>query len=71
MDLLPVDVLKYTLYRPDIEEDKELVIDTDTLFKIVDSFVRSGSLDPADKELARYDRKNVTAFYLAADKLGW
>lgn len=71
MELLPVDILKYILYRPDIEEDKELVIDKDTLFKIVDEFVRTASLDPKDENLSRPDRKNATAFSLASDKLRW
>jgi len=71
MELLPEEILKYLLYRPDIEEDKELVIDKDTLFKIVDDFVKAASVDTEDKELARPDQKNATAFSLAADKLNW
>ena len=71
MELLPEDVLKYLLYRPDIEEDKELVIDKDSLFKIVEGFVKAASLDVGDENLARPDQKNATAFSLAADELKW
>jgi len=70
-ELLPEDVLKYLLYRPDIEEDKELVIDKDTLFNIVEGFVKAASLDAGDENLARPDQKNATAFSLAADDLKW
>ncbi len=71
LKLLPVEVIKYMLYKPDIQEDKELVIDKETLFKIFDDFKRASQLDKNDPEISRADRKRAIAFELCEVPRMW
>ncbi|MFP3950078.1 MAG: lysine--tRNA ligase [Candidatus Micrarchaeia archaeon] len=61
MDILPIPVLEYALLRPDIQEDKELVLNEKTLLSLVSDFEHASSLDP-DSDLARADRKKTVSY---------
>ncbi|MBN2122609.1 lysine--tRNA ligase [Candidatus Micrarchaeota archaeon] len=67
MELLPIPVLEYALLRPDIQEDKELVLDESTLLPLITDFEHAASLDQ-DSELARADRKKAVAYSLCGKK---
>ncbi len=69
MELLPIPVLEYALLRPDIQEDKELVLDEKTLLPLISDFEHAASLNP-ENELARADRKKAVAYSLSGEK-GW
>ncbi|MEW5996312.1 MAG: lysine--tRNA ligase [Candidatus Micrarchaeota archaeon] len=69
MQLLPLPVLEYALLRPDLQEDKELVLEEQTLFTLVSDFEYAASIDP-EKELERADRKKAVAYSLTQGK-GW
>jgi lysyl-tRNA synthetase class I len=67
MQVLPLPVLEYALLRPDLQEDKELVLDEQTLLTLVLDFEYSSSID-AEKELERADRKKAVAYSLTQGK---
>lgn len=67
MQLLPLSVLEYALLRPDLQEDKELVLDEQTLLTLVSDFEYAASIDP-EKELERADRKKAVAYSLTQGK---
>ena len=67
MELLPIPVLQYALLRPDIQEDKELVLEEKTLLPLISDFEHAASLDP-DSELERADRKKAISFSLTGGK---
>ena len=67
LDVLPIPVLEYALYRPDIQEDKELVLEERTLLPLISDFEHAASLDPSSS-LSRADRKKAISFSLAQGK---
>jgi lysyl-tRNA synthetase class 1 len=67
MQLLPIPVFEYALLRPDIQEDKELVLDEKTLLPLISDFEHAASLDP-NAELARADRKKSISYSLTETK---
>ena len=67
MQLLPLPVLEYALYRPDLQEDKELVLDEQSLYTLVSDFEYAGTID-AEKDLERADRKKAVAYLLTQGK---
>jgi lysyl-tRNA synthetase class 1 len=69
MELLPLPILEYALLRPDLQEDKELVLDERTLLALVSDFEYASSID-AEKDLERADRKKAVAYSLTQGK-GW
>lgn len=71
IELLPIPVIKYVLLKPDVEEDKEFVIDKDTLFKMLDDFKRASTINKDDAEISRADRKRAIAFELCNSKQIW
>lgn len=67
MELLPIPVLQYALLRPDIQEDKELVLEESTLLPLIADFEMVGNLDP-DSEMARPERKKLISYALTEGK---
>ena len=67
MQLLPLPVLEYALLRPDLQEDKELVLDEQSLLPLMSDFEHAASIDP-QKELERADRKKAVAYSLTQGK---
>ena len=67
MEILPIPVFEYALLRPDIQEDKELVLEEKTLLPLISDFEHAASLDP-DAELARADRKKSISYSLTGGK---
>lgn len=67
MQVLPLPVFEYALLRPDIQEDKELVLEEKTLLPLISDFEHAASLDP-DSELARADRKKAISYSLTGGK---
>jgi lysyl-tRNA synthetase class 1 len=69
MELLPIPVLQYALLKPDIQEDKELVLEEGTLLPLILDFEAIGNLDP-NSEMARPERKKLISYALTEGK-GW
>ena len=70
LELLPEEIIKYILLKSDVEQDKELVIDVETLMPILDEFRKIGQTDKAD-ELHRADNKKIIAYELCDAKKTW
>ncbi|MFH1222425.1 MAG: lysine--tRNA ligase [Candidatus Micrarchaeota archaeon] len=71
LTLAPVAVIKYVLLRPDVQEDKELVIDKDTLFVLLDDFKKASQLAKSSESMSRPDRKKAIAFELCDAGAVW
>ncbi|MEM3422295.1 MAG: lysine--tRNA ligase [Candidatus Bilamarchaeaceae archaeon] len=71
LELLPVELIKYILFRPDIDEDKELAITKETLFPLLDEFKYISSVDKTSKNITRADYKKAIAFELCEAKTIW
>jgi lysyl-tRNA synthetase, class I len=67
MELLPLPVFEYALLRPDIQEDKELVLEEKSLLPLISDFEHAASLD-LDSELARADRKKAISYSLTGGR---
>ena len=67
MELVPIPVLEYALLRPDIQEDKELVLDEKTLLPLLADFEHAAALD-ASGELPRADYKKAISYSLTEGK---
>ncbi|MGC8924039.1 MAG: lysine--tRNA ligase [Candidatus Micrarchaeia archaeon] len=64
LELLPVEIIKYMLFKPDVQEDKELAIDKETLFAILDDYKHAAEVSLAGEAGIRADRKRAIAFGL-------
>lgn len=72
LELAPPELIKYVLFRPDIQEDKELVIDKETLFPLLDEFGRIGGMhEEGDVVSSRADHKKIIAYELCNVKNIW
>jgi len=77
LTLAPPELIKYILFKPDIQEDKELVIDKETLFPILEEFRRisqareGGGTGEQVQAMSRADHKKIIAFELCNVKKIW
>lgn len=70
--LAPVELIKYMLLKPDVQEDKELVIDKETLFPLLDDYKRAFEAAAQESEgMHRADHKKAIAFKLCSAKYVW
>ena len=68
LELAPPALIKYILFRPDLQEDKELVIDKETLFPLLEEFRRISQLKEGT---SRADHKKMIAYELCNVKKMW
>ncbi|NYZ77089.1 lysine--tRNA ligase [Candidatus Micrarchaeota archaeon] len=71
LTLAPPELIKYVLFRPDVQEDKELVMDKETLFPLLDEFRRVSQMRETQDVSNRADRKKLIAFELCEVKKIW
>ena len=72
LELAPTELIKYILFRPDLQEDKELVINKKTLFPLLDEFRRISQMRDSDEGASsRADHKKIIAFELCNVKKMW
>src|SRR4030095_3756872 len=70
--LVPPEIIKYILVKPDLEENVDINPTAESMLKTMDDFQHAAELATKDKEtLNRHERKSVIAFELSADKLMW
>lgn len=70
--ILPPEVIKYKLVKPDLEENVDINPTPDRLLRLMDEFMQAAELSKQDKEkMSRHERKMAIAFELSADKLNW
>jgi lysyl-tRNA synthetase class 1 len=75
-ELLPPEIIKYLLLRPDIDENIDIDPTPQNLLRAVDDFSSAAELGeklntPGSTELTRADRKRALAASLSTEKLMW
>jgi len=68
--LVPPEILKYILIKPDLEENVDINPTPENLLKTMEDFQLASQLK-SKPELSRHERKMVIAFELSTDKLNW
>jgi len=71
LELIPPELIKYTLFRPDIQENKDVDPTGYNLMRQFDDYMHASSLNISSKELSRADRKKAIAFSLSTEKMRW
>ena len=70
--LIPPEILKYLLLRPDLEENIDINPTPENLLKAYEEFQQAAELAKGDIEaLNRSERKKAIAFTLSTDKQHW
>ncbi|MGV8084670.1 MAG: lysine--tRNA ligase [Candidatus Bilamarchaeum sp.] len=66
--LLPVEVIKYMLIRPDLEENIDIDPTSENMLKTIEDFEASSRLDQSKiNEMPRSDQKKAVAFRISTD----
>lgn len=68
--LLPPEVVKYMLLRPDLEENVDIDPTSEKMLRTIEEFEAAAKLDVNTPEISRSDRKKAIAFSLATGKAG-
>jgi len=72
LSLIPPEILKYLLLRPDLEENIDINPTPENLLRAYEEFQQAGELAKKNiDELNRADRKKALAFTLSTDKMHW
>jgi lysyl-tRNA synthetase class 1 len=72
--LLPPEVLKYMLIKPDLEENVDIVPTPQNFLRIIDEFESISRLSASDADpdsLARSERKKLVAYRLCSQTQNW
>jgi len=70
--LLPPEIIKYMLLRPDLEENVDIDPTSEKMLKTIEEFENSAKFDLGRlDELSRSDRKKAIAYSLSTDKMMW
>ncbi|MEM3030771.1 MAG: lysine--tRNA ligase [Candidatus Micrarchaeia archaeon] len=70
LSLVPPELVKYALYRPDLEENIDFDPSGYNLMRLYDEFAAAARL-VGRQGLSRADRKRAIAFSLSTDRLRW
>ncbi len=65
--LLPPEIVRYMLIRPDLEENVDIDPTPEKLLKTIEEFESASKLDTNTPEISRSDRKKAIAFSLSVD----
>jgi len=71
LGLIPPELIKYTLFRPDIQENKDIDPTGYNLMRAFDDYAYASRIDMSGKEVSRADRKKAIAFSLSTDRMKW
>ncbi|MFH1784946.1 MAG: lysine--tRNA ligase [Candidatus Micrarchaeota archaeon] len=69
--LMPPEIVKYILLRPDLEENTDINPTPENMLKIYDEFQNAAELAKKEGELERSERKKAIAFKLSTNKQNW
>jgi lysyl-tRNA synthetase class 1 len=70
--ILPPEVIKYKLLKPDLAENVDINPTPDRLIRLIDEFMQAAEYSTQNKEkLTRHERKMAIAFELSTKKLKW
>jgi len=66
LELVPPEVLKYALLRPDVQENKDIDTSGDSMLRLCEDYLLASRIEIENNEkLTRADRKRAVAFGLA------
>ncbi|NYZ79322.1 lysine--tRNA ligase [Candidatus Micrarchaeota archaeon] len=71
LQLIPPELIKYSIFRPDIQENKDIDPTGYNLMRLFDDYAHASTVDLSSRELSRADRKKGIAFSLSADRMRW
>ena len=71
LQLVPPELIKYVLYKPDLAENKEFDATGHKLITLYDEYNRTADLTETSKELSRAEGKTVLAYKLTTDARKW
>ncbi|MDQ1281551.1 MAG: lysyl-tRNA synthetase, class [Thermoproteota archaeon] len=71
LTLVPPPLVKYKLFKPDIEENKEFDPSGNELMKLYDEYQKAADLYETEGNLRRAENKMVLAYSLSTDKRRW
>jgi lysyl-tRNA synthetase class 1 len=69
--LMPPEIVKYILLRPDLEENTDINPTPENLLRTYEEFQNAAELAKKDEELERSERKKAIAYKLATDRQNW
>ncbi|MBI2080002.1 lysine--tRNA ligase [Candidatus Micrarchaeota archaeon] len=68
---VPVEVIKYTLIKPDLEENIDINPTPQNMLRLIEDFEGAAKLTGNVDEMDRATRKRALAFRLSVDKMHW
>lgn len=69
--LIPPEIIKYKLLRPDLEENVDINPTSEKLLKVIEDFEAASRLDISKEDISRSDRKKGIALSLSTDRMMW
>ena len=71
LDLVPPEIIKYSLFRPNIEENKEFNPSSHKLIQTYDEYGKAATLFESGSVLSRAENKIILAYELSTRKRRW
>lgn len=74
IQLLPVEMIKYMLVKPDLEENTDINPTPESLLKFYEEYQRVADLKDTNPDLSKLDRhneKSLQAYRICTDKQNW
>jgi lysyl-tRNA synthetase class 1 len=72
LKLLPPEIIKYVLLKPDLQENIDIEPTPENLLRTFEEFQETAKLaEKKPEELNRSEEKRLTAFYLSTEKIKW
>lgn len=71
LDLVPPEIIKYSLFRPNIEENKEFNPSGHKLIQTYDEYNEAATLFETGSELSRAENKMTLAYELSTKRRRW
>jgi lysyl-tRNA synthetase class 1 len=69
--LIPPEIIKYMLLKPDLEENVDINPTSEKLLRVIEDFEGAARLDVSKEDISRSDRKRGIAFSLSTEKENW
>jgi lysyl-tRNA synthetase class 1 len=69
--LMPPEIVKYMLLRPDLEENVDIDPTSEKLLRTIEEFEAAARLDAGKPDISRSDRKKAIALSLSTGRMRW
>ncbi|MBD3210062.1 lysine--tRNA ligase [Candidatus Micrarchaeota archaeon] len=68
--LVPPEIIKYKLFKPDLEENVDINPTSEKMLKTIEDFEGAAGID-SHSDVSRSERKRAIAFSLSTDEMKW